>query len=86
MGKVNAAYNNILRKEAARALYEKVITYRSSYRKLLFKSDGVLQNAANNLYALRESLRTSNMPHFLVGELDQGLGMLREVRGIRPEL
>lgn len=86
MARVNQAYNNVLRKEPTRALYEKVVTYRGSYTKLLFKSDGVLHTAANNLFALRENLRTSNLPHFLVEELDQALGMLRECRGIRPEV
>jgi len=86
MARVNQVYNNVLRKDNARALYDKITMYRQSYAKLMRKSDGVLQTAANNLYSLRESLRTSNMPHFLVDELDQSLKMLRDCRGIRPQL
>lgn len=37
MARVNQAYNNILRKEAARALYDKITMYRQSYAKLLRK-------------------------------------------------
>ena len=37
MARVNQAYNNVLRKDAARALYDKIAMYRQSYAKLLRK-------------------------------------------------
>jgi DnaJ domain len=37
MARVNQAYNNVLRKDASRALYDKVTAYRQSYAKLLRK-------------------------------------------------
>jgi hypothetical protein len=37
MARVNQAYNNVLRKDVARALYDKIAMYRQSYAKLLRK-------------------------------------------------